>query len=602
MFKTSEEIIVIQAEATTAIPTGVVFWSHDKGTAKMLFQLQKDYVNQTLSEGTIVPICLDFVGGRHIYHAIIEDAINGIVSIVLEDNILGYVGRVTGSIYIELPDSRSLDTAGRFTFDIKRSPIDLNTPELEDYYWQGFNEIIDEYHQTINTIKSEAKALIDSITADVTTAQSKITQLEQSITTANTNLNARIDEINKKIDDNDVFTKAESSANVIYQVIGKEKAEITFRLDAKSEFVKVSSVGYTTLLSPTNVSWTPLTEEQLNNLSSLDGSLYSARDVAANYMKQLKYDCDILGFFKSLLGEKFFTIRGATTDSQKVEVLESLITDFTSNVYGYGSGGGINKLTHRNWNGTWTVSDSTAANEVTRIGQIIESTDTNWKKLINGGKISVLSNSEPTISPNYSTVNIDYLCLDVTIELSANEHFEYMIAANHVENLATQDEAETGEDNTKTMTPLRVFQSIAQWTKNKFISLTENETVLGIKNFANGLQVGGNNVLSQKGEIVFDHTSDTDSSIQSGIVRFKRYGDWVLVNFNFQCRSTNIASGGNLIGSLEADIVPSGSIQVDVTYDKALTIDASGKVTALWGLEANNYYAGSATYLAKNKL
>ncbi|MDT2484110.1 hypothetical protein [Enterococcus avium] len=230
------------------------------------------------------------------------------------------------------------------------------------------------------------------------------------------------------------YTKAESDANVIYQVIGKEKAEITFRLDAKSEFVKVSSVGYTTLLSPTNVSWTPLTEEQLNNLSSLDGSLYSARDVAANYMKQLKYDCDILGFFKSLLGEKFFTIRGATTDSQKVEVLESLITDFTSNVYGYGSGGGINKLTHRNWNGTWTVSDSTAANEVTRIGQIIESTDTNWKKLINGGKISVLSNSEPTISPNYSTVNIDYLCLDVTIELSANEHFEYMIAAYHREN------------------------------------------------------------------------------------------------------------------------------------------------------------------------
>lgn len=272
------------------------------------------------------------------------------------------------------------------------------------------------------------------------------------------------------------LTAEETSANVIYQVIGKEKAEITFRLDAKSEFVKVSSVGYTTLLSPTNVSWTPLTEEQLNNLSSLDGSLYSARDVAANYMKQLKYDCDILGFFKSLLGEKFFTIRGATTDSQKVEVLESLITDFTSNVYGYGSGGGINKLTHRNWNGTWTVSDSTAANEVTRIGQTIESTDTNWKKLINGGKISVLSNSEPTISPNYSTVNIDYLCLDVTIELSANEHFEYMIAAYSGENIdkkfvglenvdnygtATQAEAESGTATDKFMTPLRTKQHVS---------------------------------------------------------------------------------------------------------------------------------------------
>ena len=152
MYKTNEEIIVIQAKATAPIPTGVVFWSHDKGTAKMLFQLQKDYVNQTLSEGTIVPICLDFVGGRHIYHAVIEDAVNGIVSIVLEDNILGYVGHVTGSIYIELTDSRSLDTAGRFTFDIKRSPIDENVPELEDYYWQGFNEIMNQYHETSNKL------------------------------------------------------------------------------------------------------------------------------------------------------------------------------------------------------------------------------------------------------------------------------------------------------------------------------------------------------------------------------------------------------------------------------------------------------------------
>ena len=208
-----------------------------------------------------------------------------------------------------------------------------------------------------------------------------------------------------------------------------------------------------------------------------------------------------------------------------------------------------------------------------------------------------LAYSEQTDGTLATQLYIDYVELSFKLRVSTRDVIESMI-----ENLATQDEAETGEDNTKTMTPLRVFQSIAQWTKNKFISLTENETVLGIKNFANGLQVGGNNVLSQKGEIVFDHTSDTDSSIQSGIVRFKRYGDWVLVNFNFQCRSTNIASGGNLIGSLEADIVPSGSIQVDVTYDKALTIDASGKVTALWGLEANNYYAGSATYLAKNKL
>lgn len=414
-------------------------------------------------------------------------------------------------------------------------------------------------------------------------------------------------EILKSIEEHDVFTKQESSANVIYQVIGKEKAEITFRLDAKSEFVKVSSVGYTTLLSPTNVSWIPLTEEQLNNLSSLDGSLYSARDVAANYMKQLKYDCDILGFFKSLLGEKFFTIRGATTDSQKVEVLESLITDFTSNVYGYGSGGGINKLTHRNWNGTWTVSDSTAANEVTRIGQTIESTDTNWKKLINGGKISVLSNSEPTISPNYSTVNIDYLCLDVTIELSANEHFEYMIAANHIENIATEEEAEAGENNEKTMTPLRVFQAIAKWTKDKFVSRTENETVLGVKNFANGLQVGGNNVLTQNGEIRFVTNSTNNSSLESGSIVFKRYGDDVDIYANFQVRASgDLTRDMNIVAeSIVDDIFEPGdnfSFFVGNETAQAVVKFVGKGIKAHSTLTKGIWYVGTASYKAKNKL
>nr|DAL95496.1 MAG TPA: Minor structural protein [Caudoviricetes sp.] len=544
MFKTKQEIIVIQAEAVNPIPTNVVFWSHDHGTAKLIFQLKKDQIFQSLPDGTIVPVCLEFNSataengrGKHIYHAVIEDAINGIVSIVLEDNVLGYQGIVDGSIYIELPDSRSLDTAGRFTFAIKRSPIDDSTPELEDYYYQGFEQILSKSKSLIDGVKKDCQTVLDNLTAEV----KDLTTQTQAIQQKQADIQEQIDS-GKLVTEDDVylkdetFNKVESSANVIYQVIGKEKAEITFRLDAKSEFVKVSSVGYTTLLSPTNVSWTPLTEEQLNNLSSLDGSLYSARDAAANYMKQLKYDCDILGFFKSLLGEKFFTIRGATTDSQKVEVLESLITDFTSNVYGYGSGGGINKLTHRNWNGTWTVSDSTAANEVTRIGQTIESTDTNWKKLINGGKISVLSNSEPTISPNYSTVNIDYLCLDVTIELSANEHFEYMIAANQVESIATGEEAEAGESNSVFMTPNLVFKAIAKWVQGKFVSTTGNETILGTKNFQDGIQVKGKLPVLTKS--VNDYASvdknNNASVISDGSMKLYRRGDIVYLTGSFK--------------------------------------------------------------------
>ena len=602
---------MIQAEATTPIPTGVVFWSHDKGTAKLIIQLKKDHINQTLPQGTIVPILLEFNSdtaakgkGRHIYHAVIENALEGIVSIVLEDNILGYVGRVDGSVYIELPDSRSLDTAGRFTFDIKRSPIDEDVPELEDYYWKGFSEIVEESKRLINQVESNCETVLNDLS-------SKVTSLE--IQTSD--IKSKQAEILKSIEDNDVFTKQESSANVIYQVIGKEKALITLRADYSGKIfesleenvniAKRSSAGNgspTRVLSPNEFS-TEVNQGGYDLIAQEDAIVYNLQTYNDNGIMQVLFQYNVVEILERQLGEKFFKDRGATSLLQKTAVVREIITVINPAVWGYGASGTGNKLNYRVWinNSSWGGARSNNSSTITKIEHSTSGSAAN-NYISDDGYLYAIAYTEPRTGSVSSVLNIDYAALDITIELSAREHIEYMIAANHIENLAAQEEAEAGEDNTKTMTPLRVFQAIAKWTKDKFVSMTENETVLGIKNFANGLQVNGRNVLSQKGEIVFDHTSETDSSIQSGIVRFKRYGDWILVNFNFQCRSTDIASGGNLIDSLEADIVPSGSIQVDVTFDKALTIDASGKVTALWGLEANKYYTGSAMYFAKNKL
>lgn len=205
MFKINESIIVIQAEATNPNNTDVVFWSHDRGTAKLRMKLvRKNGVPQSLPEGTTVPIRLMFKSataeggyGKHDYLATIEDRVNGIVSIVLEDNILGYQGRVDGSIYIDFPNDQSLDTAGRFTFDIKRSQIDDSTPELEDYYFNGFSQTIDK----IEKILADGKLEID---AKVKDTNDKITKANQDVATLNTNIdkaNDRIDQTNQQIGD-----------------------------------------------------------------------------------------------------------------------------------------------------------------------------------------------------------------------------------------------------------------------------------------------------------------------------------------------------------------------------------------------------------------
>ncbi|HFQ3811587.1 BppU family phage baseplate upper protein [Enterococcus faecium] len=216
VYKTNESIIVIQAEAAIPNRTNVVFWSHDRGTAKLRMKLvRKNGIPQSLPEGTTVPIRLMFKSataeggyGKHDYLATVEDPVNGIVSIVLEDNILGYVGTVEGSVYIDFPNDRSLDTAGRFTFYIKRSPIDDSTPELEDYYFNGFSQTIDKIEKILADGKQEIDQKIaeseTQIDAKVKDTNDKITKANQDVATINTNIdkaNARIDQTNQQIGD-----------------------------------------------------------------------------------------------------------------------------------------------------------------------------------------------------------------------------------------------------------------------------------------------------------------------------------------------------------------------------------------------------------------
>lgn len=214
VYKMNESIIVIQAEATSPNRTNVVFWSHDRGTAKLRMKLvRKNGIPQSLPEGTTVPIRLMFKSataeggyGKHDYLATVEDPVNGIVSIVLEDNILGYVGTVEGSVYIDFPNDRSLDTAGRFTFYIKRSPIDDSTPELENYYFNGFSQTIDKIEKILADGKQEIDQKITEsetqIDAKLKDTNDKITKANQDVATLNTNIdkaNDRIDQTNQQI-------------------------------------------------------------------------------------------------------------------------------------------------------------------------------------------------------------------------------------------------------------------------------------------------------------------------------------------------------------------------------------------------------------------
>lgn len=618
MFKTSEEIVVIQAEATTPIPTGVVFWSHDKGTAKLIIQLKKDHINQTLPQGTIVPILLEFNSdtaangrGRHIYHAVIEDALEGIVSIVLEDNILGYVGRVDGSVYIELPDSRSLDTAGRFTFDIKRSPIDDDVPELEDYYWQGFNEIIQESKRLINQVESDCKIVLDNL-------NSKVTVLE----TQTTDIKYKQAEILKTIEEHDVFTKQESSVNVIDQIIGKEKGQISIITDFKNKVTNsnvenphwagAAFVG--DKLEKPSYFVTEVAQTRYNSLSEKDGNTAFVTATGADLRPSLCLKYDLLEIVKRRLGEDFFIDREATTTEQQLSLLDAIVTNFEVGTYAKGTGVEAGKAT--NWcasklwfdNSRWTTgTPQNTTGEIKRLAFALDPVNKLSRYLDEKGILQVIIYGGLSDGVTNTNVYVDYSDLLIDIEVSSNKHIKSIVATNHVENLATEDEAESGEDNSKIMTPLRVFQAIAKWTKDKFVSKTENETILGVKNFETGLQVNGKNVLSQDGVKRLYINSTTNSSWNAGSATFIRYGDIVTVFLNFQVRSSgDLGKDANVVAESIVDDIyqPHENFYFFIgTESNQAVVKFVGKgIKANSVLASSQWYIGTATYLAKNKL
>lgn len=300
VYKMNESIIVIQAEATSPNRTNVVFWSHDRGTAKLRMKLvRKNGIPQSLPEGTTVPIRLMFKSataeggyGKHDYLATVEDPVNGIVSIVLEDNILGYVGTVEGSVYIDFPNDRSLDTAGRFTFYIKRSPIDDSTPELEDYYFNGFSQTIDKIEKILADGKQEIDQKIaeseTQIDAKLKDTNDKITKANQDVATLNTNIdkaNDRIDQTNQQIGDlgklKKMYSNSADFGNYDYSgnpnLMSVIKAS-DFRSQDGSDVV-LSDVGYNSIR---------LTSQGVNRLSAYTSTSISSLVSGKTYTMSAK--------------------------------------------------------------------------------------------------------------------------------------------------------------------------------------------------------------------------------------------------------------------------------------------------------------------------
>lgn len=158
---------------------------------------------------------------------------------------------------------------------------------------------------------------------------------------------------------------------------------------------------------------------------------------------------------------------------------------------------------------------------------------------------------------------------------------------------------------------LKTHANAIDGVDGKLVKAIGNETVLGIKDFQDGVKSKGNNVLTHKGVVTIKYSNaDFPTEIASGYITFVRYGDVVQVVFNFKTRTDkDFAKDQSIIWGIAADF------QADTSEPQYIGIASTGGTTSLIKFTANGatltahstltkdtWYAGTVTYLAKNKL
>lgn len=278
-------------------------------------------------------------------------------------------------------------------------------------------------------------------------ADEKINEFDNKIAATNQTLailEKEIYDTQQTFENMDVYTKAETSANVIYQLIGKETVKIPIIFDFEGKIATSNvenphkaTAGFSSVLPVPSQITGEVSQNAYNALSALDGNVINPYTAANKDMTYLLIQWNVLEAFKRILGDTFFNDRGATTVSECMDVVRSIVKEFSYNVFGYGTGPSGNSLNTTIWNGGGAWSSGVFGNKTNTVSKI--SRKMTSKQEIEGflnsdGNASIIAYSEKADGATKAAINVDYVSFDFTIEISANEHIKSMMAAYHREN------------------------------------------------------------------------------------------------------------------------------------------------------------------------
>lgn len=532
-------------------------FSYDKNVNKFLFELTSKEAEIDLT-GATVRTLLTYVGNDG-KKGIIEDN-GGIESYttnqifyMLPEELRGYEGTVVMGLYVDLPTGESIDIQN-VQFKMLKSSIDDGAGVAGMVYFKSFEDWLIKVKEKalleIDNIDLESDRVTNYADKKIKEYDDKFVQSDQKMNElqqSQTELSDQLTETNKKIEEADVyrkdevFNKSESSANVVDQVIGKEKVRMTFLIDfadknvgSTTENANLSYIRIANTLGTPRDWGNELSQDSYSKISRNDGSLYIVGTKTANSNMQIGRRYNIIHALTEKFGENFWISQGLESLSAKIAFTNKLfVGKVKNNCWGFGSSPTGNNLTVKTWLNNTKWSAGSGLNNSAENKRLTHEFDIGSHLVVDSegfiNSVVFADVSDGTIS---SMVNLDYAQMEFTIELSLNDYIKSMMAAYHVENIATKEEAEAGEDNTKIMTPLQTANEI----ERKTVSIAGNQTIGGIKNFKDGLLFDSLPVqagMIEREITLADRSDTTNVTDVNGTIT--RIGNLVFLAFNFNC-------------------------------------------------------------------
>lgn len=461
-YKKISRDININGKKRKDLPLNAEIFSYDEQVAKFVLTLINDIDKLYLSGAEVLAIMeytVDGVGGS-------VEAISGIESVnensiyfIVPEKLRGFEGSVTAGVYVNLSSGEKIDIQN-LKFKMSRSLVDSTSGPAADFYFESFDDVLVKVKvagdKAITDINSEAQRVSAHADQKISEYDAKFTQSDQKMSqlqNSQTALDSKLTETQQKITDADVYTKAESSANVVYQIIGKEKVQLTFAMDYKgkqsgsvAENVNVARHNaIVSLPSPENFGGNELSNVYYELLGSLDNRNFSTTQTIQGRLSGNLYLFNMVAHIENKLGDTFFSSLGAQTILQKARLLKDMFVSIESSNYGYGSSpSGYKMNTFRAANdlngvfNSWILASNHANGTITKGSAKLVSQGQFDTALDKNGNFAMAVTAEASDGAVSSTLNVDYAILEFTIELSMNQFIKSMIAQYHIQNVQPQ--------------------------------------------------------------------------------------------------------------------------------------------------------------------